>query len=126
MKYQIDLLLGGILLAILMAALTPARSTSLQFSGGEVTSFSESYLLTASRVPEVTPQTYQELSKLGRIAVGQHVVEEKETLASLAKDYGSKADFLRSTNRLDDVKLAPGKTLLVHNGMGMIHQVRET
>jgi murein DD-endopeptidase MepM/ murein hydrolase activator NlpD len=59
------------------------------------------------------------------VVVGPYVVGASETLASIAKKFGSGADFLRSTNRLSSVYLAPGRRITVHNGNGMLHQVRE-
>ena len=124
MRHQIDILVGGILCAVLLTALAPGGGTVPQ-GGGE--SFPASCLLTtAVRAPsDPSPEMFQQMEKMGRVLVGQHLVTPQDTLNSLARLYGSSADFLRSTNRLDSLALSPGKALVVHNGKGMLHQVRD-
>ncbi len=125
-KWQIDLVFGGVLLAATAVVNVPARSTSLEFAGNKVPAFSESYLLTASRFPIAPdPETYQRLGKDGLLVVGPYTVGPRENLASIAKKFDSGADFLRSTNRLTSANVLPGRHLIVHNGKGMLHQVRE-
>lgn len=127
MKRQIDLLFGGVLLAVLLAAMAPSGRTSFSFRPVEQTVFPDVYLVTSLQGPlEPSPEVYQRLGKMGRIVIGQYSVSPKDSLASLAREYGSTVDYLRSTNRLESLNLAPGKTLWVHNGMGMLHQVRES
>jgi murein DD-endopeptidase MepM/ murein hydrolase activator NlpD len=75
-------------------------------------------------LPEI-PGVYENISKLNRVHVGQYTVKHGDTLTSVAKAHDSTANSLRSTNRLSSPYLAPGKTILVHNGKGMIHQVKE-
>lgn len=120
-------MVGGVLAAAaLVVSLAPVGGASFQFSPTQSPSFSESYLLTVAQGGGgPTPDTFRFLSEMGRVAVGQHEVRSEETLASIAKTYGSSADFLRSTNHLESLKLSPGKTLLVHSGEGMLYQVRE-
>jgi murein DD-endopeptidase MepM/ murein hydrolase activator NlpD len=125
MRNQADWLAAGIVSAVLVAALAPAGGTSFQFSSGAAPAFSESLLLTVAPVPrEPAPETFRALGGLGRVVIGQYDVRSRDTLAGIAKNYGSSADFLRSTNRLESTTLPPGKTILVHNGQGMLHQVR--
>lgn len=104
----------------------PAQSTSLQFAGGRPSAFSESYLLTSSRFPAAPdPDTYQKLQQLGMRVIGPYVVEQADNLWSIAKKFSSSADSLRGTNRLDSVYMPVGTRLTVHNGNGVLHQVRE-
>ncbi len=114
------------MVAALVAMTAPARSSSLEFSGGVQPAFSESYLLTAGHFP-VTPDVdaYEPLGAMGMLVVGPYTVQPSETLGSIAKKFDSGPDFLRSTNRLGSIYLAPGRHLTVHNGNGMLHQVRE-
>src|SRR5687768_13561504 len=122
MKNQIDLLFGGVLFSVLAGTLV-ASGTPLQGSPRPF-HFPMTYL--ASGAPlDPAPETYKHLGKMGRIVIGQHVVKPKDTLSSLAKEYGSTATSLRSTNRLESPYLSPGKTVMVHYGDGMLHQVRE-
>ncbi|MGQ0644535.1 MAG: peptidoglycan DD-metalloendopeptidase family protein [Elusimicrobiota bacterium] len=125
-RYQIDLLVAGILLAVLIAALAPTGSTRLDALGGRETTFPLSYSI-AGKTPSLdpAPATYKALGNAGRIVVGQYGVRPGDSLELLARKYGSTPDSLRSTNRLSSVYLSPNKSLLIHNGRGMLHQVRE-
>src|SRR5687768_6883647 len=119
MKRQIDLLLGGILLAAPVVLNVPAQSTSLQLAGGRPSAFSESYFLTSAKFPPaLDPETYQQLGGLGMLVVGPYVVQQADTLEGIAKRFASGADFLRSTNRLNSVYIPIGKQITVHNGKG--------
>jgi murein DD-endopeptidase MepM/ murein hydrolase activator NlpD len=63
---------------------------------------------------------------MGRVVIMPYEVHPRDTLAGLARRYGTASDYLRSTNNgLGDGSLSPGKTILVHNGRGMVRQVRE-
>ncbi|MBL0059498.1 MAG: M23 family metallopeptidase [Elusimicrobia bacterium] len=127
MKRPTDLLLLVIVLAaVLVGSLAPLGGAAFQFSAGPLPAFSESLLLSAG--PAATgpaPEIFRSLGTLGRVVVGQYEVRRNDTLASLSKTFGSAPDFIRSTNHLGSVNLSPGKTLLVHNGLGMLYQVRE-
>lgn len=126
MKRQIDALFGGILLAAPVALSVPVQSTSLDFAGGRAPAFSESYLLTASQLPVAPePETYSRLAKLGVLVVGPYTVENTDSLYSIAKKFASGADYLRSTNKLDSVYINVGRRITVHNGDGVLYQVRE-
>lgn len=126
MRRPTDVLVGGIVTAAaLVATLAPVGGASFQFSAAQAPAFSESYLLTVAPPPAgPRPETFQALGEIGRVVVGQHEVRPEDTLSSIAATYGSTADYLRSTNHLESTKLAPGKTLLVHSGKGMLYQVR--
>ncbi|MBK9430615.1 MAG: M23 family metallopeptidase [Elusimicrobia bacterium] len=127
MKRPTDLLYGAVLLAAaLVAFLATGGGASFPVSAGPTASFSDALLLTsAPSLPGPTADTFAALGKLGRVVVGQYEVRDTDTLSSVAKTFGSGPDYLRSTNRLASVNLPPGKTLLVHNGLGMLYQVRE-
>jgi murein DD-endopeptidase MepM/ murein hydrolase activator NlpD len=127
MKRPTDVMVGGVLVAAaLVVFLAPVGGASFQFSPSNPPFFSESYLLTVGQGGGgPSPETFQVLADLHRVVVGQYEVRPQDTLASIAKTYGSSADFLRSTNHLESPKLSPGKTLLVHSGQGMLYQVRE-
>jgi murein DD-endopeptidase MepM/ murein hydrolase activator NlpD len=124
MKHQIDFVFGGILFSVFVGVLG-ASGTPLQGSP-RAFHFPANYLVTApAAAADPAPDTYRQLRKMGRVIIGEHVVKPKETLSSLAKDYGSTATSLRSTNRLESPYLTPGKTVMVHAGDGMLHQVQE-
>jgi murein DD-endopeptidase MepM/ murein hydrolase activator NlpD len=127
MKRPSDLLLLVILLAAaLVGTLAPVGGAAFHFSPSVAPGFSESFLLTAG--PEgasPSPEIFRSLGKMGRVVVASYEVNPHDTLASVSKTFGSAPDFVRSTNRLDSVSLVPGKTLVVHNGLGMIYRVRE-
>lgn len=124
MKHQIDFLFGGILFSVFVGVLG-ASGTPLQGSLSAF-HFPGTYLVSAApSLMDPAPVTYKLLGKMGRVVIGQHTVKPKETLSSLAKDYGSTATSLRSTNRLESPYLSPGKTVMVHSGDGMLHQVQE-
>ncbi len=125
-RHKIDLILGGIVLAVLLTTLSTAGNTQFASRAVSATPFPADLCLTA--VPPLTdpsPEVYKTLGKMGRVVVGQYTVNPNDTLGRLAKLYGSTSDSLRSTNRLETTSLAPGKTIIVHNGTGMLHQVRE-
>src|SRR5262245_31809106 len=117
MKRPLDFLLMAILLsAALLLSLAPRGGATFQFSA-PLPALSGSYLV--SGLPEVSgasPDVFAGLAGMGRVVVGQYEVQAKDNLSTIAKTYGSTQDSLRSTNRLDSLKLSPGKTLLVHNG----------
>lgn len=120
-----DVLTAGVVAAMVVSVAALGGASFQLPSGGAA--FSESFLLPvgASAAPGPSADLIQTLGKLQRVIVGQYEVRPKDTLASLSKTFGSAPDFLRSTNRLSSVQLTPGKTLLVHNGLGMLYQVRE-
>jgi murein DD-endopeptidase MepM/ murein hydrolase activator NlpD len=126
-KKPTDLLFVVIFLAaVLVGTLAPGGGASFQFSPSVLPAFSESLLLTVARGGDgPSPEIIQRLGKLGRVVVGQYEVRPKDTLATVSKTFGSAPDFVRSTNRLNSVALVPGKTLVVHSGLGMLYQVRE-
>ncbi|MBK8575698.1 MAG: M23 family metallopeptidase [Elusimicrobia bacterium] len=127
MKRHLDLFLMIVFLAaVLVGTLAPGGGATFQFSPVGAPSFSESLLLKAGAGGGApSPDIFQSLGKRGRVVVGQYEVRPKDTLASVSKNFGSAPDFVRSTNHLDSVHLTPGKTLVVHSGMGMLYQVRE-
>jgi murein DD-endopeptidase MepM/ murein hydrolase activator NlpD len=126
MKSPIDALLGGILLAAPAVLTAPARSTSLEFPGRNAPAFSESYLLTADPYPaSPEPDAFRRLGQMGLLVVGPYMVRPGDTLASIANKFGSETIFIRSTNRLQSIYAPTGRRLIVHNGKGMLHQVRE-
>jgi murein DD-endopeptidase MepM/ murein hydrolase activator NlpD len=126
MKRQIDLLLGSIMLAAPVVLNVPVQSTSLQFAGGPPPAFSESYLLSSASFPAVPdPDTFRQMDRLGIIVMGQYTVRPSDTLASIAQRFGTTSEHLRSTNQLRSIYLSPGRKITVHNGKGMLHQVRE-
>lgn len=123
-KRPTDVLTAGIVAAMVVSVATLGGASFQLPSGGAA--FSESFLLSVGYpAPGPTPDLFQTLGKLQRVIVGQYEVRPKDTLASLSKTFGSGPDFLRSTNRLHSAQLSPGKTILVHNGLGMLYQVRE-
>lgn len=126
-KRPTDLLLLVILLAaVLVGSLAPRGGASFQFSALGTPRFSESLLLTvATGVPGPSPELFSELGKINRVVVGQYEIQPQDTLASVSKTFGSAPYYIRSTNRLNSVNLVPGQTLVVHNGKGMLYQVRE-
>lgn len=126
MKRPADILLVVIFLAaVLVGTLAPGGGASFQFSPSVRPAFSESLLLGVGSSGPPSPELFQNLGKLGRVVVGQYEVRPKDTLDSVSKLFGSAPDFVRSTNHLQSVNLVPGKTLLVHSGLGMLYQVRE-
>jgi murein DD-endopeptidase MepM/ murein hydrolase activator NlpD len=125
MHRPIDVLFGGLLLAGLVGSLSTAGRTAL-LSPEKPAGLPPGLLLaTASAPADPSPETYKRLAKMGKIIVGQHVVRPRESLGSVAKLYGSTSTSIRSTNRLESPYLSPGRTLTVHSGTGMLHQVRE-
>ncbi|MBL8023807.1 MAG: M23 family metallopeptidase [Elusimicrobia bacterium] len=128
MKRPTDLLFLVILLAtVLVGTLAPVGGASFQFGvGGGMPRFSESLLLTVGGdAPGPSPELFHELGKINRVVVGRYAIRPKDTLLSVSSTFGSAPDYIRSTNRLSSVQLVPGKTLVVHNGRGMLYQVRE-
>ena len=127
MKRPSDLLLLAIVLAaVLVGTLAPGGGAAFQLSPSVRPAFPESFLLSAGapgRGPSA--EIFRCLGKLGRVVIAPYDVRPKDTLASVAKNFGSAPDYVRSTNRLESVSLSPGKTLMVHNGLGMLYQVRE-
>lgn len=123
-KRPADVLTAGIVAAVVMSVATIGAASFQLPSGGAA--FSESFLLTVgASAAGPSADLFQTMGKLQRVIVGQYDVRPKDTLASLSKTFGSGPDFLRSTNRLHSAQLTPGKTILVHNGLGMLYQVRE-
>lgn len=127
MKRPSDILVLAILLAaVLVGTLAPGGGAAFHFSPSVMPAFSESLLLNGGPGGGgPSADLFQRLGKLGRVVVAPYEVRPKDTLASVSKMFGSAPDFVRSTNRLDSVSLVPGKTLVVHNGLGMLYQVRE-
>lgn len=126
MKRQIDFLLGGILLAAPVVVSGPVQSTSLQFAGGRPPAFSESQLVTAAKfVPAPPPEAFRRLNETGLLLVAPYTVSATDSLGSIARKFATGSDYLRSTNALNSVYISPGRRLTVHNGNGMLHQVRE-
>ncbi len=122
--HPVDALFLGVLLAVLGVILFPGGKASFALQAAQP--FPDPYLATAQAGPlEPSPEVYQRLGRMGRIVVGQYVARPGDTLASVAKTFGTTPTSLRSTNRLESPALTPGKTLLVHPGEGMIHQVQE-
>lgn len=124
-RYQVDLLMGGVLSAVLLTSLAATGSTRFEALGGRETTLPLQFSLLTPAALDPSPSTYQALGRMGRIVIGQHTVRPTDTLETLAKSYGSTPDSLRSTNRMDLPYLGNRKTVLVHNGRGMLHQVRE-
>jgi len=125
-RSQIDLLFGGIVMAVLLTTMAPTGSTRLDPFGAGETAFPVFYSVMGQNLPlDPAPETFKNLGRSGRIVIGQHTVRSSDTLEKLAKEYGSTADSLRSTNRMESPYLSSKKTVLVHNGKGMLHQVRE-
>jgi murein DD-endopeptidase MepM/ murein hydrolase activator NlpD len=123
-KRPADVLTAAIVAAVMVSVATLGGASFQLPSGGAA--FSESFLLSVGEPPAgPSPDLFQTLGQLQRVIVGQYEVRTKDTLASLSKTFGSGPDFLRSTNRLHSAQLTPGKTILVHNGLGMLYQVRE-
>ncbi|HOW28983.1 MAG TPA: M23 family metallopeptidase, partial [Elusimicrobiota bacterium] len=135
MKFLNDILIVFILCAILLGVMTPSGSARFERTmpslGGPgtsqltpPTSFPKELSLEAAPPSGyVDPEIFHMLSKMGRIAIGFHAVQPKETLASIAKQYDTGFDYLRSSNRLESTNLSMRKTLVVHNGKGMLHKV---
>ena len=96
MKRSVDVLIGGIMLAVVMAVFTPAKSTSFQFRG-KAPAFSETYLLGSQSLEAPSPEAFELMERLGRVLVDQYEVQSQDTLGSLAKKYSSGTEFLRST-----------------------------
>lgn len=125
---QADFLVGLILAAVLAVSLTWTGET---FSGEPpfpvfTPVVPETLLLTSpSSLPQPTPDVFRWMSQRGRVLVEQHIVISGDTLYDLGKKYNTTSDSLRSTNRLSSPFIYPGQRLLVHNGKGMLHQVRE-
>jgi murein DD-endopeptidase MepM/ murein hydrolase activator NlpD len=125
-RYQVDLLFGSIVLAVLLTTVAPAGNTRLGALGGRETVFPLVYSIRGQHVPlDPAPETYLKMGKMGRVVIGQHPVGPMDSLEKLAKQYGSTPDSLRSTNRMQSPDLSSKRTVLVHYGKGMVHQVRE-
>src|SRR5262245_49413390 len=111
MKNSSDILVAGIVLtAVSLAAFSPVTGVSYHLQGGVRTPFSESLLLTAApAAAEPDPAIFQAMDKAGRIVMGIYAVRPHDTLSSIAKNFSTTPDSLRSTNHLEKGWVAVGK-----------------
>lgn len=62
------------------------------------------------------------VKNLERLIIVEHYVKEGENLWTIARDYGTTPDSIRSTNNLEGIFILPGQRLLVHNKKGMLYK----
>lgn len=113
-----DMLLAGMLTVALVQALAPSGTASPAVATAGIPA---SYLLNPTEtLPGLEPALFQAMRTEGRLVVGIHTAQPGDTLASLARLYGTTEDSLRSTNYLKNTTLTPGQNIVVINRSGMM------
>jgi len=125
MKKPEDLLLVGILATTgLVFSLATLGGASFH-AGISRSVFSISVFSHEGVEPALSTEVLPVLSPFRRLLVGSYRVQSRDTLESVARLVGSRADYLRSSNRLNSTVLTPGRVLAVHSGQGMVYKVRQ-
>lgn len=108
---------------LLLPFLALAARAAVLVNGAEGGAFNRFSVLTAPGPEEPVPEV---MAKSRRMVYAEHKVQKGEGwIGNVAKSYGTNLSSLQATNNNEFILMYPGMRMTVHNGEGMLYEVRK-